>query len=46
MEQWRDAIKVVWLEKTEQCNFLQKLVAYMPKRMQEVIDWDGGMTKY
>jgi hypothetical protein len=46
MEQWRDAIKMVWLEKTEQCDFLQKLVTSMPKRMQEVIDRDGGMTKY
>ncbi len=46
MEKWRDAIKMVWLEKTKQWNFLQKLVASMPKRMQEVIDWDGGMIKY
>jgi hypothetical protein len=38
MEQWRDALKMVWLEKTEQCDFLQKLVTSIPKRMQEVID--------
>jgi hypothetical protein len=40
------AIKMVWLEKTEPCDFLQKLVASMFKRMQDVIDRDGEMTKY
>jgi hypothetical protein len=23
-ELWRDAFKIVWLEKTKQCDFLQK----------------------
>jgi hypothetical protein len=36
------AIKMVWLDKTEPCDFLQKLVASMLKRMQVVINRGGG----
>ena len=34
------------LQRTEEVDFLQNLVVGMPARMQEVIDRDGGMTKY
>ena len=36
----------VWLQRTEETDFLQKLVESMPARIQEVIDRDGGMTRY
>jgi hypothetical protein len=45
LQQWKEAILKVWLERTEECN-LQNLVTSKPTRMQEVIDREGGMTRY
>jgi hypothetical protein len=36
----------VGLERAEECEFLQNLVTSMPTRMQEVVDIEGGMTRY
>jgi hypothetical protein len=35
-----------WLQRTAETDFLHNLVESMPARIQEVIDRDGGMTKY
>ena len=45
IKQQEDILKV-WLLRTQECTFLQSLVASMPGRMQEVIDREGAMTKY
>ena len=34
------------VQKTQEVEFLQNLVRSMPARIQEVIDRDGGMTRY
>ncbi len=39
-------ILLVWLQRTVETDFLHNLVESMPARIQEVIDRDGGMTKY
>jgi hypothetical protein len=36
----------VELERAEERELLQNLVTSMPTRMQEVIDREGGMTRY
>jgi transposase len=41
LQQWKEAILKVRLERTEECEFLQNLVISMPTKMQEVIDWEG-----
>ena len=46
MDQWKAAILLVWLQRTQEVDFLKNLVESMPARIQEVIDRDGGMTKY
>ncbi len=46
MDQWKAAILLVWLQRTAETDFLHNLVETMPVRIQEVIDRDGGMTKY
>jgi hypothetical protein len=46
MDQWKAAILLVWLQRTQEVDFLKNLVEWMPARIQEVIDRDGGMTKY
>jgi hypothetical protein len=46
MDQWKAAILLVWLQRTAEMDFLHNLVESMPARIQEVIDRDGGMTKY
>ncbi len=32
LQQWNEAILKVWLERTEECVFLQNLVVSMPTR--------------
>ena len=46
MQQWKAAILQVWVQRTQEVEFLQNLVRSMPARIQEVIDRDGGMTRY
>jgi hypothetical protein len=46
MEQWKTAILLVWLQRTQEVDFLKNLVVGMPTRMQEVIAREGGMTRY
>ena len=46
MEQWKAAISLVWLQRTQEVYFLKNLVVGMPTRMQEVIAREGGMTRY
>jgi hypothetical protein len=46
MEQWKAAILLVWLQRTQEVDFLKNLVVGMPTRMQEVIAREGGMTRY
>ena len=42
----QESIKRLWEEKMSDLTYLQSLVSSMPKRMADVIDRDGGMTKY
>jgi hypothetical protein len=46
LQHWKEAILKIWLERTEQCEFLQNLVIRMPTRVQEGIDREGEMTRY
>jgi len=46
MEQWKAAILLVWLQRTQEVDFLKNLVVGMPTRMQEVIAREGGMIRY
>ncbi len=46
MVHWKAAILLVWLQRRAETNFLHNLVELMPVRIQDVIDRDGGMTKY
>jgi hypothetical protein len=46
MEQWKAAILPVWLQRTQEVDFLKNLVVGMPTRMQEVIAREGAMTRY
>jgi transposase len=46
MEQWKAAILLVWLQRTQKVDFLKNLVVGMLTRMQEVIAGEGGMTRY
>ncbi len=46
MEQWKAAILLVRLQRTQEVDFLKNLVVGMPTRMQEVIAREGGMTRY
>jgi hypothetical protein len=46
VEQQRDVIKRVQLESMDECDFLQGMIFSIPIRMQEIIDREGGMTRY
>jgi hypothetical protein len=46
LQQWKERILKVWLERTEECESLQNLVTSMATRMLEVIEREGGMTRY
>ena len=46
MEQWKAAILLVWLQRTQEVDFLKNLLVGMPTMMQEVIAREGGMTRY
>jgi hypothetical protein len=37
---------LVWLQRTQEVDFLKNLMLRMPTRMQEVIASEGGMTRY
>jgi hypothetical protein len=41
LQQWKEAILKVWLERTKECEFLQYMVTSMPTRMLEVIEREG-----
>jgi hypothetical protein len=41
LQQWKEAILKVWLDRTEECKFLQNMVTSMPTRMLEVIEREG-----
>ena len=42
----KEAIKVLWFERMTDSECLRSLVESMPRRMAEVIEKDGNMTKY
>jgi hypothetical protein len=46
MEQWKGAILLVWLQRTQKVDFLKNLVVGMLTRMQKVIAGKGGTTRY
>jgi hypothetical protein len=41
LQQWKETILKVRLERTEEWEFLQNLVISMPTETQEVNDWEG-----
>ncbi len=45
MEQRKGAILLLWLQKTQEVDFLKNLVVGMPTRMQEVIVRESGITR-
>ena len=42
----RQEIIKLWTEKMEDIQYLRNLVNSMPRRLQDVIERDGGCTKY
>ena len=42
----KEAIKVLWFEGMADSEYLRSLVESMPRRMVEVIEKGGNMTKY
>jgi hypothetical protein len=36
-KQWKDAIRKIWLGRTEESNFCQNLIVFMANGMQDVI---------
>ncbi len=41
-----NAIKILWIQRMEDSEYLKALVESMPRRLQAVIDADGNATKY
>jgi hypothetical protein len=41
----REILKL-WCQKMEDCEYLRHLVESMPRRLEEVIQREGAMTKY
>ena len=42
----KEAIKVLWFERMADSEYQRSLVESMPRRMVEVIEKGGNMTKY
>ena len=42
----KEAIKVLWFERTADSEYLRSLVESMPRRMAESIEKGGNMIKY
>ena len=42
----KEAIKVLWFDRMADSEYLRSLVESMPRRMAEVIEKGGNMTKY
>ena len=42
----KEAIKVLWFERTADSEYLRSLVESMPRRMAEIIEKGGNMIKY
>jgi hypothetical protein len=36
----------LWVTKIDDCQYLKNLVESMPRRLQQVIENEGGVTKY
>lgn len=46
LETWKREILQLWVTRMDDSQYLRSLVDSMPRRMQEVIEKAGGMTKY
>ncbi len=46
MEEWKREITELWTLSMWDSDYLQKLVASMPKRLADVIEKDGWTTHY
>ena len=46
LEQLKREILELWCQKMEDCEYLRNLVESMPRRLEEVIQREGAMTKY
>ncbi len=46
MEEWMREITGLWTLRMRDSDYLQKLVASMPKKLAEVIEKDGWTTHY
>ena len=42
----KEAIKVLWFERTADSEYLRSLVEIMPRRMAKIIEKGGNMIKY
>jgi len=42
----KEAIKVLWFERTADSEYLRSLVESMPRRMAMIIEKGGNMIKY
>jgi transposase len=46
LEELKREILKLWCQKMEDCEYLRHLVESMPRRLEEVIQREGAMTKY
>ena len=46
LEELKQEILKLWCLKMNDCKYLRQLVESMPRRLEEVIQREGGMTKY
>jgi hypothetical protein len=46
LEDMKREILKLWCQKVEDCEYLRHLVESMPRRLEEVIQREGAMTKY
>jgi hypothetical protein len=46
MDQWKQAIVDLWDLKMADADYLKNPVEFVPRRLQDVIQRQGGRTKY
>ena len=46
MDEWITEIKRLWYKKMKDVQYLKDLVEGMPRRLEEVIERQGGISKY
>jgi transposase len=46
MEEWKLEIQRLWTLRMEDSDYLKGLMESMPRRLEEVIQWEGATIKY